>query len=139
MNSVKILFVAAMGLLLISAPSRADSLIQQWKSGLSGAKLTSYSGSVISSNSTLTVIDFCGNGRFRYYKEGSWSLPGIAGGASNNQMTGSWDIKQTGGQVLLIYQNDNGEQGQYPIYLQNNGRVSIGGAEYAVQQGGAGC
>lgn len=139
MSFVKTLLVPAMGLLFISSPSRAESIIQQWKSGLSGARLTSYSGSVISSNSTLTVIDFCGNGRFRYSREGSWSVPGAAGGASNNQMTGRWDIKQTGGQIVLEYQNDNGEHGYYPIYLQNNGRVNIGGAEYAVQKGGAGC
>lgn len=139
MNFTKTLILTAMGILLSSPASRADSLVQQWKNGLSGAKLTSYSGSALSSNSTLTVIDFCRNGRFRYYREGSWSAPGAAGGASSSNMTGSWDVKQASGQVMLQYHNDNGDQGYYPLFLQNDGRVNIGGAAYAVQQNGAGC
>ncbi len=128
--------------LLLAAASTvtaAESLVQQWKQGLSGSKLTSYSGSVINSNSTLTVVSFCHNGRYSYYKEGSWSVPGQAGGASNSQITGRWDIQQQGNQFLLVYVTDNGESGNFPIYLQNNGRVNIGGTEFAVQQGGSGC
>jgi hypothetical protein len=124
---------------LLAATAEADSLVQQWQQGLSGAKLTAYSGSVINSNSTLTTIDFCSNGRYRYYKEGSWSVPGMAGGASNNTVTGNWQVQQLGNQVLLLYNTDAGQQGSYPLYLQNNGRVNIGGDAYAVQQGGAGC
>ncbi len=129
----------ALGFLLALAPAGAETPVQQWKQGLSGAKLTSYSGSVISSNSTLTIISFCKNGRYNYYKEGSWSVPGTAGGASNSTVTGRWDIQQNGNQVVLIYVTDNGEQGSFPIYLQSNGRVNIGGAAFAVQQSRAGC
>lgn len=140
MNFLKtLIIVTTIGLLLASAPSRAQSLIQQWKQGLSNTKLTSYSGSVISSNSTLMVINLCGNGRYSYYQEGSWSVPGTAGGASNNRATGSWDIQQIGDQVVLAYVADNGTQGSFPIYLQMNGYVNIGGTAYAVQQGGAEC
>ncbi|MDJ0591751.1 MAG: hypothetical protein QNJ72_17430 [Pleurocapsa sp. MO_226.B13] len=131
----------AFGVLLASVPTltAAQSLVQQWKQGLSGSKLTNYSGSIINSNSTLTVISFCRNGRYSYYKEGSWSVPGQAGGASNSQITGRWDVQQQGNQVALIYVTDNGQSGVFPMYLQNNGRVNIGGTEFAVQQGGAGC
>ena len=129
----------ALGFLLISAPTVAQSLVQQWKQGLSGSRLTSYSGSVISSNSTLTVVSFCRNGRYSYYKEGSWSVPGQAGGASNNTITGRWDVQQQGNQILLVYVTDYGESGVFPLYLQSNGRVNIGGTAFAVQQGGAGC
>ena len=73
---------------LTAAVAHAQSLVDQWKIGLSGARLTAYSGSVISSNSTLTVIDFCRNGRYSYYKEGSWSVSGTAGGASTNAIRG---------------------------------------------------
>ena len=129
----------ALGLLLTTAPASAQSFVQQWKQGLSGTRLTSYSGSAISSNSTLTVINFCRNGRYSYYKEGSWSVPGTAGGASNSNISGYWDIQQNGNQVLLVYITDQGERGGFPIYLQNNGRVNIGGTAFAAQQGGAGC
>ena len=128
-----------LGLFLASAPTLAQSLVQRWKHGLSGTKLTSYSGSVINSNSTLTVVSFCNNGRYSYYKEGSWSVPGQAGGASNNRLTGRWDIRQQGNQTLLVYATDSGEKGAFPIYLQNNGRVNIGGTSFAAQRGGAGC
>lgn len=128
-----------LGFLLASAPTMAQSLVQQWKQGLSGSKLTSYSGSVINSNSTLTEVNFCRNGRYSYYKEGSWSVPGQAGGASNNRITGRWDIRQQGHRTLLVYATDYGEQGAFPIYLQNNGRVNIGGTSFAAQRGGAGC
>ena len=126
-------------LLLIPSTLKADNLVQQWKQGLSGAKLTSYSGSAISSNSTLTVINLCRNGRFTYYKEGSWSVPGMAGGASNSTLTGNWDVRRYNNQMMLLYRNDNGEQGGFPIYLQNNGRINIGGTTYAAQQGMAQC
>ena len=132
-------FAMAFCFLLASTSAGAQSIIQQWKQGLGGAKLTSYSGSVISSNSTLTTISFCRNGRYSYYKEGSWSVPGTAGGASNSTITGRWDIRQIGNQVMLVYVSDSGERGSFPIYLQSNGRVNIGGAAYAVQQGAAGC
>ena len=128
-----------LGFLLASTPTVAQSLVQQWKQGLSGSKLTNYSGSVINSNSTLTIVSFCHNGRYSYYKEGGWSVPSQAWGASNSRITGRWDIQQQGSQFLLVYVTDYGESGTFPIYLQNNGRVNIGGTEFAVQQGGAGC
>lgn len=117
----------------------AQSIVQQWKQGLSGAKLTAYEGSAISSNSTLTVLSFCHNGRYSYYKEGSWSVPGQAGGASNNTITGRWDIQQLGNQTVLVYVTDDGRQGSFQMYLQQNGRVNIGGTPFSAQRGGAGC
>jgi hypothetical protein len=140
MISIKLFTILIwLGVLLVSVTADAETLVQKWKQGLSRAKLTSFSGSVVSSNSTLTVVSFCGDGRYSYYKEGSWSVPGTAGGASNNTITGRWDIQQNGSQVMLIYAADNGQQGSFPIYLQNNGRVNIGGTAFAIQQGGAGC
>ena len=130
-----------MALILCCFLQTADGspLEQQWKQGLSGAKLTAYSGSAISSNSTLTVINLCSNGRYTYHREGSWSVPGTAGGASNARISGSWDVRETGGQVQLVYRTDGGEAGSFPLYLQHNGRVNIGGMAYAVQAGAASC
>lgn len=141
MHDIKQAIIVVTGLLLFStsAIAETESVLQQWQQGLKGARLTSYSGSVTSSNSTLTTISFCSSGRYSYYKEGSWSVPGMAGGASNNTITGRWEVVQSGGNVMLKYVTDGGEQGMFPIYLQNNGRVNIGGAAFAVQQGGAGC
>ncbi|MFC3153352.1 hypothetical protein ACFOEK_20090 [Litoribrevibacter euphylliae] len=119
--------------------ANANSIVDQWKSGLAGSRLTSYSGSAISSNSTLTIINFCRNGRYSYYKEGSWSVPGTAGGASNNTVTGIWDVQSLNSITYLTYKTDRGEQGAFPIYLQANGRVNIGGAAYAVERGKSGC
>ena len=128
------------GLLFAFAPKAiAQSLVQQWQQGLSGSRLTSYSGSLITSNSTLTVVNFCRNGRYSYYREGSWSVPGQAGGASNSRITGRWTVQQQENQVRLIYVTDNGDQGYFPMYLQNNGRVNIGGTSFAVEQDGSGC
>ncbi len=129
----------ALGLLLTFEAVEASSLVQQWKDGLSGARLTSYSGSAISSNSTLTVINFCRNGRYSYSKEGSWSEPGYAAGASNSTITGNWDVQQSGAYMYLVYRTDNGERGSFPIYLQNNGRVNIGGTSFAAERGASGC
>jgi hypothetical protein len=117
----------------------SESILEQWQQGLQGALLSSYSGSVISSNSTLTTIRFCSNGRYSYHKEGSWSVPGMAGGASTNTITGRWEVVQSAAGIMLKYITDSGEQGMYPMYLQANGRVNIGGTDFAVQQGGAGC
>ncbi|HEU0202864.1 MAG TPA: hypothetical protein VFR86_20835 [Burkholderiaceae bacterium] len=127
------------GLAAATSPAFAQSIAEQWRQGLAGTRLTSYSGSAISSNSTLTVVNFCRNGRYSYHKEGSWSVPGLAGGASNNRITGRWDIRQFGAQVALVYVTDHGERGSFPIYLQNNGRVNIGGTSFAAQRGAAGC
>lgn len=135
----KLRIIIVSGLLLVSTSSLAEDYVEQWKQGLSGSKLTAYSGSVISSNSTLTTVSFCQDGRYRYYKEGSWSVPGMAGGASNNTITGRWQVLQSGNNIMLRYVTDAGEQGVFPLYLQNNDRVNIGGTAFAVQQGGAGC
>ncbi|MEL6675935.1 MAG: hypothetical protein AAFR61_27250 [Bacteroidota bacterium] len=118
---------------------QGQSLVQQWKQGLSGTKLTAFSGSVHSPNSTLTVVEFCGNGRYRYYKEGSWTVPGTAGGASNSTITGRWDVQQYQGQIYLTYRTDRGEQGSFPLYLTQNGKVSVGGTLFTAQQGAARC
>lgn len=127
-------------LFFITSAKATDSIVQQWKNGLKGARLVAYSGSVISSNSTLTTINFCNDGlRYNYYKEGSWSIPGMAGGASNNRIRGQWDIQQTITGVSLTYMTDQGASGAFPIYLQADGKVNVGGEAYAVQRGGAGC
>ena len=144
MRGLKISLRSPMWLIVLSATllasaTNAQDYTQQWRQGLSGTRLSAYSGSVVSSNSTLTVIDFCHNGRYRYYKEGSWSVPGQAGGASNSTITGSWDIQQAGGQMLLVYRTDQGQQGSFQIYLQNDNRVNIGGVAYSAQQGASGC
>jgi hypothetical protein len=125
--------------MLAGETAAADPIVDQWKQGLSGARLTAYSGSVISNNSTLTQVNFCSNGRYTYYKEGSWSAPGAAGGASSNRIQGRWDFRRQDGQVVLVYLTDQGESGVFVIYLQNDGRVNIGGTAFTVQQGAAGC
>jgi hypothetical protein len=127
------------GLLLAATSAAAKDYVELWKQGLSGSKLTAFSGSVTSSNSTLTTVSFCHDGRYSYYREGSWSVPGMAGGASNSTITGRWQVLQIGNNIMLKYITDLGETGVFPVYLQNNGRVNIGGTEFAVQQGGAGC
>lgn len=132
----------SLGLLLASAPARAQSLVGQWKQGLSGSQLINHVGSKAysrNSHSSLTVINFCPNGRYSYYQEGGWSIPGAARGASNNRITGRWDIQQKGYQILLVYATDKGKKGAFPIHLQNNGRVNIGGTSFAAQRGGAKC
>lgn len=156
-TSLAVLLTAA----LAQSASADSSLVQKWKTGLSGAKLTSYQGSAISNSSSLTVIDFCRDGRYSYYREGSWSTPSgprryrydpetqssrytesdpdTRSGGSTNRITGRWDVRPQFGGVALFYVTDQGDQGSFPMYLQNNGRVNIGGLDYAVQQGGAGC
>jgi hypothetical protein len=127
-------------LFFISSAYAAANLKQQWKNGLKGARLVAYSGSVISSNSTLTTINFCRDGkRYNYFREGSWSVPGMAGGASNNKITGQWDIQQNNYGVLLTYITDQGQSGSFPVYLQSNGKVNIGGTAYSVESEASDC
>ena len=131
--------IAFTTVLASSSTAFGGSLVRQWKQGLSGSQLASYSGSYVTNRSTLTTINFCRNGRYTYAREASWRVKGSAAGASNNRITGRWDVKQRGNQVYLTYVTDRGQRGSFPIYLQNNGRVNIGGAAYGVKRGGAGC
>ena len=137
-NRAAILIISS--LLCLTTAQAAINLYQQWKNGLKGARLTAYSGSVMNSNSSLTTINFCRDGqRYNYYREGSWSVPGMAGGASNSRISGRWDIQQTGYSVSLTYVTDQGQSGSFLIYLQSNGKVNIGGTAYSVQSGAADC
>jgi hypothetical protein len=130
---------AALALTASTLPAFSQSLLDQWRQGLAGSLLTAYKGSVVSNNSTLTVIRFCRDGRYSYRREGSWTAGGYGGGANASTITGRWDVRAAGGQVVLVYRTDQGQQGSFPMYLQANGRVNIGGLAYAVQRGGAGC
>ncbi len=123
---------------LIFITASAKSIVQQWQQNLKGAQLTHYSGSVISTNSSLTVINFCSNGRYNYNKDASWNSSNAAG-ASNRTISGRWEVKQGTNSVIAIFSPDQRQQLIYPIYLQNNGRVNIGGTAFATQRGGAGC
>lgn len=121
-------------------PSDPGSVLEQWRQGLRGALLTAYSGSVISSNSSLTTLRLCRSGRFRLDREGSWSAGGVAAGANQSTVTGTWDVEQgPGGVIVVTWRTDDGQTGGYPAYLQANGRVNLGGVAYAAQRGGAGC
>ena len=123
----------------VIASDSNSSYLQKWKEGLTGSRLTAYTGSVISLNSSLTVINLCHNGLYNYSKEGSWSVRGQATGSNKSRLTGRWSIKQQGAQFYLVYAVQGGESGQFPIYLQNNGRVNIGGVGYVVEKGRAVC
>ncbi|MFK7897940.1 MAG: hypothetical protein AB8G23_19055 [Myxococcota bacterium] len=134
-----ILLVLSLGLALTSRTVKAGSLVDEWETGLRGALLTSYSGSIISSNSSLTTLRLCRSGRFRLEREGSWSAGDAAMGASQSVLTGTWDVVAQGLSIVVTYVTDSGQSGGYPVYLQNNGRVNLGGTSYAAQRGGAGC
>ena len=121
------------------APPAGAELVAQWRQGLAGARLTSFSGSAISSNSTLTTLEFCRNGRYLYHREGSWSVPGQAGGASTNRVQGRWDVQGLNGGILIVYETDQGEKGALPVYLQADGRVNIGGEVFRAEPGAARC
>ena len=138
-RSLSLLLFALFGLALATKSVFAASLLEEWKTGLRGALLTSYSGSVISSNSSLTTLRLCRSGRFRLEREASWSAEGAAAGASQSVVTGTWDVVAQGPSIIVTYVTDSGDSGAYPVYLQNNGRVNLGGVSYAAQRGGAGC
>lgn len=134
-----ILLFISLGIALATKAVSAGSVVDEWESGLRGALLTSYSGSIISSNSSLTTLRLCRSGRFRLERESSWTAGDAAMGASQRVITGTWEIKAHGPSVTVTYVTDSGESGGYPVYLQNNGRVNLGGTSYAAQRGGAGC
>jgi hypothetical protein len=140
MKTLRTLPIFFLTLFFLSSTVAAINLYQQWKNGLKGARLVAYSGSVISSNNTLTTINFCHDGQhYNYFRGGSWSVPGMAGGASQSKITGQWDIQQNSFGVLLTYKTDLGQSGYFPIYLQSDGKVNIGGTAYTVQSGAADC
>lgn len=128
-------------LIAVATPfaSLAQSLTEQWHQGLSGALLTSIKSSVISNNSSLKTIRLCRDGRYSYNIDAGWQIKNSMGNASNNSITGRWNVRQVGAQMYLIYATDDGRQGSFPLYLQNNGRVNIGGTAFAAQAGGAQC
>ena len=66
-------------------------------------------------------------------------MPGQAGGASRGVVTGRWGVESAGGGIVVTYETDEGERGAYPVYLQANGRVNLGGVAYATERGAAGC
>jgi hypothetical protein len=140
MKAFNKLVLFSLTLFFLSSTYAAINLYQQWKNGLKGARLVAYSGSVINYNSTLTRINFCHDGQsYSYFREGSWSVPGMAGGTSNSKITGKWDIQMNNFGVMLTYVTDQGQSGFFPIYLQSNGKVNIGGTAYTVQTGAADC
>ncbi len=128
-------------LIALAAPSAgAGEILDAWKDGLRGARLTAFSGSVMRSNSSLTVLTLCRSGRFRLETDASWSAPGGAAmGASVGVVTGTWNVESRAGAIFVTYRTDAGESGAYPTYLQPNGRVNIGGTAYAAERGAAGC
>ena len=134
-----LLLCLSFGLVLATKVVWAGSLVEEWETGLRGALLTSYSGSVISSNSSLTTLRLCRSGRFRLEREASWSADGAAAGASQRVVSGIWDVMAQGLAIVVTYVTDSGDSGGYPVYLQNDGRVNLGGVSYAAQRGGAGC
>ncbi len=117
----------------------ANPILEQWKEGLSGALLTAYSGSVVSSHSSLTTLRLCRSGRFRLDRDASWNAGGAAMGASQGLITGTWSVEARGPAIVVTYVTDAGDRGAYPVHLQNDGRVNLGGVSYAAQRGGAGC
>jgi hypothetical protein len=119
--------------------TEAATDLQKWSEGLNGSRLSAYSGSVISSNSSLTIINFCGNGRYSYHKDAGWMVDGQASGASKSQIKGTWKVLQQGKQFFLSYVTDGGESGQFLLFLHRNGRVNIGGMSYAVEPTNARC
>lgn len=140
MIALRSLTIFFLTLFFLSSTVADINLYQQWKNGLKGARLVANTDSVINSNSTLTTINFCHDGQHYYYfKEGSWSVPGMTEGASKSKTTGQWDIQQNSAGVLLTYITDQGQSGSFPIHLQSNGKVNIGGTAYTVQSGAADC
>lgn len=133
--------IALVGLMVLHPTDSAarDNHLAQWKKGLTGAYMTAYKGSVLGNSSSLTEIWLCRNGRFVRKIDAGFYLPGQASGASKGRITGRYGFKSIRGQVHLTYKTDRGQTGSFPLVLQRNGRVNVGGVAYAVQQGGAGC
>ncbi|MEZ5652892.1 MAG: hypothetical protein R3E87_20335 [Burkholderiaceae bacterium] len=121
------------------AAQAAPNYLQLWQQGLTGAYLTAYQGSVVGNSSSLTELRLCGNGRFIRQTDAGYYVPGQASGASKGRITGNYGFKAIGTQIHITYRTDQGQSGSFPLTLQHNGRVNIGGLAFAVQQGGAGC
>lgn len=131
--------LAGLLVLPVDQATARSSVLEQWRAGLTGAYLTAYSGSIVGNSSSLTEVRLCRNGRFVRRTDAGYTVPGQAWGASKGQVTGEYGFTAVGPQVYMTYRTDHGQSGSFPIYLQRNGRVNIGGTAFAVQQGGAGC
>jgi hypothetical protein len=140
MKALTALAIFFLNLFFLSSTFANIDLYQQWKNGLKGARLVNYSNSLVSSHSTHTTINFCHDGKhYNYFREGSAAALKMAGGASNRKITGTWDIQENSFGVLLIYVTDQGQSGSFPLSLQSDGKVNIGGTAYTVQSGAADC
>ena len=132
--------ILSLGLLLVSACTEVQS-VRQWKQHLSDSQLVYYWSSRGGFGSTLTEINFCRNGRYNSYNDGSFY-----GSPSNSpdfvfdgRESGRWNIQKQGNQIILIYASDIGKKRAVPIELEDNGRINIGGTSFAVKRKGARC
>ncbi|SHG29422.1 hypothetical protein [Flagellimonas flava] len=115
---------------------------------IAGSQLVYYQRSSLvldDTASSLTYVNFCGDGTFNVSKEASYSVEGRYGGnahgASNGAYVGTWKVEQIQGTPSLIVNFANGQYNSYPInmgYL-NAGRWRIGNTQYAIQRHKAIC
>ena len=130
----------SLGLLLVSACTGLQS-VRQWKQHLSGSQLVYYWSSRGGFGSTLTEINFCRNGRYNSYNDGSFygSPSNSADFVFDGRESGRWNIQRQGNKIILIYASDIGKKRAVPVELEDNGRINIGGTFFAVKRKGARC
>ncbi|MEM9647201.1 MAG: hypothetical protein AAF969_01890 [Bacteroidota bacterium] len=115
---------------------------------IAGSQLVYYQRSSLvldDTASSLTYVNFCGDGTFNVSTEASYSVEGRYGGnahgASNGSYVGTWRVEQVQGAPSLTVNFANGQYNTYPInmgYL-NAGRWRIGNTQYAIQRHKAVC
>ena len=115
----------------------SSSAVNEWRTALSGIRLSSGSndgnssqnGSVVMSSSVN--LHFCANGQFLYVEKSvsSVSLPGNFGGDfgggfgddEEQRIDGTWEVTSaTNSSATLSLRASNGNQGSVQILVQNN-------------------
>ena len=151
MKLLQFLSLLLIALYSLSAPGQNE--LEQLNNYISGGQLVIYSRSSYVSDdnaSAITYIDFCPDGRYTYYYEGSYTVKGTpntsnrnhrANGAKTAKNQGRWSVLKHEAEFYLEIIDYKNEKTYYPINwaLITNGRWKQGNVTYAFDPNKGNC
>ena len=114
---------------------------------IAGSQLVFYTRTAYlndSKASSITYVNFCGDGRFNLNYDGSFSVEGDYGnaqGASNGSNYGTWQVDLFQGNPIVTLFFADGTKSVNPVNKANlqAGRWRVGNTQYAIQRNKAVC
>jgi hypothetical protein len=132
---------------------QAQNNLEKLKEYINGGQLVIYSkSSYLSDNtaSSITYVDFCSDGRYRYYYDGSYTVKGAKNKSNRNNRSYGAGVAESEGQWTIIDYQDVfyleitdylNKKTYYPINIANltQGSWKQGNISYAFAQNQARC